>query len=139
MRGVPLRIEIGPKDVAKDSVAFARRDIPGREGKSFVHQEGLDQQVADMLGEIQSALLARAKRFRQEHTFEPANYEELKEAVQKGWAFAWWCGSPQCEAKVKEDTKATTRCIPLDQPGGEGPCVVCGETASNKVIFARAY
>ncbi len=139
LRGVPLRIEIGPKDVEKGSVALARRDIPGRAGKTFVSQEGLAAQVREKLDEIQAALFDKALQFRREHTFEPQDYPELVEAVQKGWAFAWWCGDPACEAKVKEDTKATTRCIPLEQPGGEGRCIVCGGRSTEKVYFARAY
>ncbi len=139
MRGVPLRIEIGPKDVAKGSVAISRRDRPGREGKSFVPQAGLDAHVAGLLVEIQKALLERATAFRDAHIFEPKDYEELKEVVQNGWAYSWWCESPECEAKVKEDTKATTRCIPLDQEAGHGKCIVCGEDATHKVYFAKAY
>jgi prolyl-tRNA synthetase len=63
----------------------------------------------------------------------------LSEVVQKGWAYSWWCGDAECEARVKEETKATTRCIPLEQPGGEGLCIVCGRPAKQKVYFARAY
>ena len=139
MRGVPLRIEIGPKDVAKGSVALARRDRPGREGKSFVPQAGLAATVTDLLVDIQKALLDRATAFRDAHIFEPKDYEELKEVVQNGWAYSWWCESPECEAKVKEDTKATTRCIPLDQEPGHGKCIVCGKDATHKVYFAKAY
>jgi prolyl-tRNA synthetase len=139
LRGVPLRVEIGPKDVEKGTVAFARRDLPGKAGKTFVSQNQLREQVSTALADIQAALLRRATEFRQAHTWEPADYEELKEILQKGWAFAWWCGSPDCETKVKEETKATTRCIPLDQPGGSGPCIVCGGRATEKVYFARAY
>ncbi len=139
MRGVPLRIEVGPKDVEKHSVALARRDRPGKAGKSFVPQEGLAQTVGETLKEIQAALLARAIAFRDEHIFAVRSYADLTDAVQKGWALAWWCGSPECEAKVKEDTKATTRCIPLDQESGDGLCVVCGKPAREKIYFARAY
>jgi prolyl-tRNA synthetase len=139
LRGVPLRIEIGPKDVAKGTVAFARRDLPGKPGKSFVSQDQLSAQVGEVLEKIQTALYERALKFRQENTYEPENYEEFKEALKKGWVFSWWCGSVECEAKVKEDTKATTRCIPLDQPEGEGRCLVCGRRATSKVYFARAY
>jgi prolyl-tRNA synthetase len=139
MRGVPLRIEVGPKDVEKGSVALARRDIPGRAGKTFASQENIAPQVGEMLDTIQKSLYDRALAFREANTYHPETYTELVEAVQKGWALAWWCGNPECEAKVKEDTKATTRCIPLDQPGGEGRCVVCNRPATQKVIFARAY
>lgn len=140
MRGVPLRIEIGPKDVEKGTVAAARRDIPGKAGKSFIPQENLAAQVTALLDEIHLGLLNKATAFRDANIHEPKDYEELKEIVQNGWAYSWWCGSEECEAKVKEDTKATTRCIPLDQPQGEtGRCVVCGEPATEKVYFAKAY
>jgi prolyl-tRNA synthetase len=139
MRGVPLRIEVGPRDVEKGSVALARRDKPGKEGKSFVPQQGLADTVAALLIEIQDSMLSRATAFRDANIHEPKDYDELKQIVQDGWAFAWWCGSTECEAKVKEDTKASTRNIPLEQPGGSGQCVVCGKKAEQKVYFARAY
>ena len=139
MRGVPLRIEIGPKDLDKGTVALARRDMPGREGKSFVPRAGLAAASAATLGEIQDAMLARATAFRDSHIFDPKTYAELKQVVENGWAFSWWCGDRECEARVKEDTRATTRCIPLDQPGGTGSCIVCGKKAEKKVYFARSY
>jgi prolyl-tRNA synthetase len=147
MRGVPLRMELGPKDVAKGTVVLARRDRPGKEGKSFVPQEGIAATVAAMLEEIQKALFDRALAFREANTAEPANYDEFKGAVEKGFAFSWWCGGADCEAKIKEETKATMRCIPLDQTlgtgrsaaGGAGKCVYCGQPAKDKAIFAKAY
>jgi len=148
MRGVPLRLELGPKDVAKASVVLARRDRPGREGKSFVPQQGIAAAVAQMLEEIQKSLYERALAFRKANTAEPANYEEFKKAVEKGFAFAWWCGNSDCEAKIKEETKATMRCIPFDQTlggtvsapaGGSGKCIYCGQPAKEKAVFARAY
>ncbi len=139
MRGVPLRIEIGPKDVEKGSVAMARRDILGRDGKSFVSQDGLVDTVKETLDTIQTNMFETAKKFRDENIHDPANYDELKKVVEKGWALSWWCESAECEAKVKEDTKATTRVIPLDQPEGEGKCIVCGNKAEVKVYFAKAY
>ncbi len=139
LRGVPLRIEVGPKDVEKGSVALARRDRPGREGKSFVPQTQIAAQVGEMLENIQTALLERALAFRQANTLEVNNYGDLVDAVQDHWALAWWCGSPDCEAKVKEETKATTRCIPLDQPVKNEKCAVCGQPATYQVIFSRAY
>ena len=147
MRGVPLRLELGPKDVAKGTVVLARRDRPGKEGKSFVPQEGIAATVAAMLEEIQKALFDRALAFREANTAEPASYDEFKSAVEKGFAFSWWCGGADCEAKIKEETKATMRCIPLDQTlgtgrsaaGGTGKCVYCGQPAREKAIFAKAY
>jgi prolyl-tRNA synthetase len=139
MRGVPLRIEIGPKDVQKNSLAFARRDMPGKSGKSSVQHDQLEAQVAEMMQSIQASLYERAQAFRREHTFDPQDYEELKSVIEKGWAFSWWCGEPECETKVKDETKASTRCIPLDQEPGHGTCIVCGKPATEKVIFGRAY
>ena len=140
MRGVPLRMEIGPKDVEKNSVALARRDRPGKEGKTFVSQEKLAATVAEMLTTIQAALLERATAFRDANIHTPKDYEDLKQIVQNGWAFSYWCESKACEAKVKEDTKASTRCIPLaGQPEQAGNCIVCGAPAKRKVYFAKSY
>jgi len=139
MRGVPLRIEIGPKDVEKGTVALARRDRPGKEGKSFVPQESLPGQIAELLAEIQASLFDKALAFRRANTHDPVDYEEFKQAVANGWAFSWWCQQDDCEAGIKTDTKATTRCIPFEQPGGEGVCIHCGRPAKKKAVFARAY
>jgi prolyl-tRNA synthetase len=139
MRGVPLRIEIGPKDVEKHTAALARRDRPGKTGKAFHPQANLAKTVESLLTEIQDSMLQQATAFRDSHIFDPKDYAELSEAVQNGWAFSWWCGSDVCEAKVKEETKATIRCIPFDQPKGTGRCIVCGEKAKQKVYFAKAY
>jgi len=139
MRGVPLRIEVGPKDVEKGSLALSRRDNPGRAGKSFVPQANIEVTVADMLDEIQISLLVRATEFRDANIHDPQSYEELKECVNGGWAYSWWCESDECEAKVKEDTKASTRCIPIEQPSETGICIVCGEKATKKVYFAKSY
>jgi prolyl-tRNA synthetase len=139
LRGVPLRIEIGPRDVANNTVAFARRDMPGKAGKSFIVRDQIAAQASSMLCSIQDALLSRALEFRNSNTHEPASYTDFREIVQNGWAYAWFCNHAECEEHIKADTKATARCIPLDQPGGEGKCIACGQTASVKVYFARAY
>ncbi len=139
MRGVPLRLELGPKDVAKGSVVLARRDRPGKEGKAFVPQQGIGAAVTQLLAEIQQSLYDRALAFRKANTAEPADYNEFKTAVEKGFAFSWWCGGGDCEAKIKEETKATMRCIPIEQPGGAGNCIYCGKSAKEKAIFAKAY
>ena len=139
MRGVPLRVEIGPKDVAQGTVTLARRDRPGKEGKSVVPQEALERRVGEVLDDIHRSLLERARAFQKENTHEPRTYDEFKEVVQGGWALAWWCGEEECEATVKEETKAATRCIPLDQAGGEGVCIHCGKPAHERALWARAY
>jgi prolyl-tRNA synthetase len=139
LRGVPLRIEVGPRDVAGGQVMLARRDRPGRAGKSPAPLAGLAEAVADMLALIQKDMLAAATTFRDANTHPAADYESFKEIVGQGFARAWWCGSIECEDKIKEETKATTRNIPFDQPGGTGVCVVCGQPAKEMAIFARAY
>jgi len=139
MRGVPLRVEIGPRDVQKAQVVLARRDVPGKEGKSVAPREGLALRLGEMLTTIQANLFERARRFRDENTFEVSTFAELAEAVEKGFARAYWCGDAACEEKVKEETKATTRCIPFDQPGVAGRCAICGREAKEVAIFGKAY
>lgn len=137
MRGVPLRIEIGPRDVQKGQVVLARRDLPGRDGKAFVPREGLGQAVADLLATIQRDLLDRALRFREENTCDAADWSELAAVTAKGLARAHWCGAAECEERLKE-IQASTRCIPFDQPG-PGRCAICGGEADEVAIIGRAY
>jgi len=139
MRGVPLRIEIGPKDVAKGTVVLARRDKPGKEGKSFVPQTGLSAAAAEALAAIQKSLYDRALSFREAHTSDPAAYGDFKAAVEKGFAYSFWCGSADCEQRIKDDTKATLRNMPLDQPEDNGSCICCGQPARKRAYFAKAY
>lgn len=139
MRGVPVRIEIGPRDIQAGQVTLARRDRPGREGKQAVSREGLSRAVEVLLEEIQASLYERALNFQQQNTHQPRDYAEFQEVVKSGWALSWWCGDSECEAEIKADTKATTRCIPLDQPGGSGTCIHCGKLAQEIAIFGRAY
>jgi len=139
MRGVPLRIEIGPRDVEREQVTLARRDVPGREGKSATPMAGLAGAVEEMLATIQADLYRRALDFREARTYDPKNYAQFEEAVSEGFACSWWCGDADCEAQIKEDTRATLRCIPLEQEPGKGKCIRCGKEASERAIFARAY
>jgi prolyl-tRNA synthetase len=139
LRGVPTRIEIGPRDVAKNSAALARRDQPGREGKQFVSQDGLAQTVAGLLEEIQQAMLDKARQFQEGNTQEVTTYDQFKEAVQTGFARVWWDGSNEDESRVKEETKATIRCFPLEQREGSGTCFYSGRPANRTAIFGRAY
>jgi prolyl-tRNA synthetase len=139
MRGVPLRMEIGPKDVAKGSVVLARRDRPGKEGKNFVSQEGIAESVAQQLASIQKALFDRALAFREAHTFEPKTVEEFRDSVEKGFARSYWCGDAKCEEEIKEATKATLRCIPLEQSKRAGVCIFCKKPSTELGIFGKAY
>jgi prolyl-tRNA synthetase len=92
-----------------------------------------------LLSDIQASLLKRAAEYRDANIHEPKDYEDLKRIVTDSWAFSYWCESKECETKVKEDTKATTRNIPFNQPTEEGTCIVCGKPSKRKVYFAKAY
>jgi len=139
LRGVPLRLEIGPRDVDQNVVVLARRDVPGKPGKQSVSQDQLAPTVQALLDTIQASLLARATKFRDDNTFEAKNYDEFKERIGQGFVRAWWAGSDEDEKRVQQETKATHRCYPLDQPGGEGVCFYTGKPATRMAIFARAY
>jgi len=139
MRGVPLRIELGPRDIANQKVMLARRDIPGREGKTLVSMMGLSQTVTTMLDTIQQAIYQKALDFRESHTYDVSTYGEFKEAVQTGFARVWWAGDSEDEAQIKDEAKATVRCLPMDQPGGTGTCFYTGKKATEVAIFGKAY
>jgi prolyl-tRNA synthetase len=137
-RGVPLRIEVGPKDLEKNQVVIARRD--NRE-KTQVSQDGLDRTVATMLDTIQASLYSRALDFREKHTYRVDDYSKFLEILDGESGFIWshWCGSGECEERVKNETKATIRNIPRDSPAESGQCIKCGSPSERRVIFARAY
>lgn len=139
LKGVPLRIEIGPRDVENNSVVIAQRDIPGKAGKLFLSMENLSIQIQKILDHLHLRLLTRATEFRDSHIFEPENYDEFKKIVVDGWALSYWCGDADCEQKIKEETKATTRCRPLNQEKTKGDCIYCGKPAEYKTYFAKAY
>jgi prolyl-tRNA synthetase len=139
MRGVPLRLEVGPLDVERDQVVLARRDLPGKAGKSPAPQAGLLDRVHELLDTIQADLYRAALAFRDANTHQPATYADFKTVVEDGFARVWWAGDDADELKIKEETKATIRCIPIDQPGGEGACFYTGKPAKEIAIFARAY
>lgn len=138
LKGVPLRIEIGPKDVEKGSLALARRDILGKSGKSFIPMEGYVLAISDTLKQIQENLLAKAAAFRDDHIFEVSDYETFKDVVEnKGWALGWWYDDAENEAKVKEDTRATLRIFAPAK--GEGTCFYSGKKTNKRAYFAKSY
>jgi len=141
MKGVPLRIEIGPRDVENDQAIVARRDVPGRAGKEVVKMEALAPRIITLLDDVQQNLYDRALRFREENTHRVESFSDFREVMDGpgGFIDAFWCGSEECEAKIRETTKATTRCIPFDQNDETGKCVYCGKPATERAIFARAY
>lgn len=142
MRGVPLRIEIGPRDVQQNAVVVARRDRPGREGKEFgVPVEGIVATVRERLADVQASLLAQATAFREANTHRVSSYDEFREVIEEqgGFIRVHWAGSRADEERIQEETRATIRCLPLEADEGEGVCFYTGRRTKQVAIFARAY
>jgi len=138
LRGVPIRVEIGPKDIEKSAVMVARRDTRQKES---LPMDGLPARIRGLLDEIQQNLLARALQFREQHTQRVSSYEEFKQAMEgrPGFVVAPWCGSAECEAQIKAETQATIRNMPLGSPAPTGKCIRCDGTAVAEAWFAKAY
>jgi prolyl-tRNA synthetase len=138
MRGVPLRLEIGPKDIEKSQVLLARRDT--RE-KLPTPMDGLTAKIVNLLDTIQTNLFERAVKFREERTKRVSTYDEFKALMEgrPGFVIAGWCGSAECEAQIKAETQATLRNIPFGFEKVSGTCVKCGRTAAGEAWFAKAY
>ncbi len=137
-KGVPLRVEIGPKDIEKNQVVFVRRDTGE---KTFIPVAEVSTAANTTLDNIQNSLFEKAKSFRDANIHEVTTYEELKDVVEKkhGFALAYWDNSAENEAKIKEETKATIRCIPFEQSEVAGKSLISGAETTNRVIFAKAY
>ncbi len=138
LKGVPLRIGIGPKDLEKRTVELARRDTLTKE---FVAKEDVVDTVVQLLKDIQENLYTKAKEYRDTHITEVQNFDEFKEILETkgGFISAHWDGTSETENKIKELTKATIRCIPLDNPKEDGKCVFSGAASTQRVLFAKAY
>ena len=138
LKGVPLRIGIGPKDLEKRTVELARRDTLTKE---FIAKEDVVDTVVQLLKDIQENLYTKAKEYRDSHITEAQNFDEFKNILETkgGFISAHWDGTPETENKIKELTKATIRCIPLDNPKEEGTCVYSGAPSAERVLFAKAY
>ncbi|EOA13168.1 hypothetical protein CARUB_v10026191mg [Capsella rubella] len=143
MKGIPLRIEIGPRDVSSNSVVVSRRDIPGKAGKVFgisMEASTLVAYVKEKLDEIQSSLLEKAVSFRDSNIVDVNSYDELKDAISSGkWARGPWSASDADEQRVKEETGATIRCFPFEQTQGTKTCLMTGNPAEEVAIFAKSY
>jgi prolyl-tRNA synthetase len=137
-KGVPVRVEIGPKDLVKGSLITVRRDTGV---KTAVALGEAALYIKNLLTDIQNDLLAKATTFRESHTHLVDSWTDFQQILEQDGGFlqAHWCGSAACEEKIKEETKATTRCIPFDQPQESGVCVYCGQPSQQRVIFAKAY
>jgi prolyl-tRNA synthetase len=137
LRGVPIRLEIGPKDIERGQVVLVRRDTRDKQSTAI---ECVEDRVRGLLDDVQHALLDRARRFRDEHTSSTDSREEFVALLEgrPGFVLAPWCGREECEAAVKADTQATIRNLPFeDEPGGA--CINCGRPAITRARFAKAY
>jgi prolyl-tRNA synthetase len=140
-KGVPLRLAIGPRDKAEGKVEMKRRIAADPKAKEFVPIATLTTALPDVLADIQRQMLDRARAFRAQRSFVTDSYDDFKAKVEGGGFFHMrWCGRPECEAKVKDETKATIRCIPFESQPDDGPCAICGGSATGRrAVFARAY
>ncbi|MCD6517506.1 MAG: proline--tRNA ligase [Candidatus Aminicenantes bacterium] len=136
MKGVPLRLEIGPRDIKNNNAVLVRRD---NRKKQVVSREELDNKVREILDDMQKDMLDRSLKFREDNTHEVLNYQEFKSVMgsEMGFIRTYWCGNPECELNIKEDTKATIRAIISEEK--EGKCIYCGKNAGYLVVFAKAY
>jgi prolyl-tRNA synthetase len=144
MRGAPLRIEIGPRDVREGRATVVRQDTrsePGGPVKEGVPLDDLRERLPALLGDVQAAMFRRALAFREAHTHRVDTFEEFAATLarERGFLLAHWCGNSACEAKLKDETGATLRCLPLDAPAESGGCAVCGSPSQGRAVFARSY
>ncbi len=145
-KGVPLRLNVGPKDVASDVVEIARRDLTFDKEKNYgktrgVSQSGLAQTVTELLAQVQQNMFDRALDFRKESTRALDSYDDFKKVLDEGGGFieAHWCRNGDCELSIKEETKATIRLMPFDSQPAPGKCIRCSGASDSRVVFARAY
>ena len=138
MRGIPLRIEIGPRDIEAGKCIICRRDTFE---KIETPIDGIQEKVALVLDAMQKDMLAKAKAHMDEMTYEAASTEDFRKHFenQLGFVKAMWCGEKECEEKIKEDLGVTSRCIPFEQKKLSDTCVCCGKPAKKMVIWAKAY
>ncbi|MDE5780095.1 MAG: proline--tRNA ligase [Lachnospiraceae bacterium] len=138
VKGIPLRVELGPKDIEANQAVIVRRDT--RE-KITVSLDEIDVKIGEVLETMQKEMLERARKHRDEHTTVALNYDEFKDSVEnkQGFIKAMWCGDKACEDKVKEETTATSRCMPFEQEQLSDKCVCCGRTAKTMVYWGKAY
>ena len=138
MRGIPVRIEVGPKDIEAGQAVIVRRDTREKITVSF---EELSAKVGEVLETMQKEMLERARAHRDSHTYTATNYEEFKDilANKPGFVKAMWCGDRACEDKVKEELSATSRCMPFEQEEISDVCVCCGKKAKRMVVWGKAY
>lgn len=138
LKGVPVRIAIGPRDLENNTLEIARRDTLEKEIKS---QDGIENYIDNLLKEIQDNIYNKALKFREENTYKVNTYDEFKDIIENkgGFVLAHWDGTAETEQKIKNETKATIRCIPFDSPEEDGQCIYTGKPSKKRALFAKAY
>jgi prolyl-tRNA synthetase len=138
MKGVPLRINVGPRDIEKGTVEFVRRDT---KEKIQGERKAVEQKATEILEQVQASLYGKAVKLLQDSTSRPRDYEEFKSIMEGrgGFAYTGWCGRQECEEKIKEETGADIRVIPFDQSEKVEKCIRCGRPSEKVSVFARAY
>ena len=139
---MPVRVELGPKDLAKNACVLARRDLPGKEAKVMdVPLSDAPQRIVAWLKEMQTALFERSRKFRDDNTRTVDSYDDFKKQIEDpgGFLLAHWDGTRETEDRIAAETKATIRCIPDSGPAEPGKCMVTGQPSARRVVFAKAY
>ncbi len=138
LKGIPLRIEVGPRDLKENQLVIVRRDLSEKAVKQL---EGIGEESRNILDRIQKEMFEKAKTFRADNTKNISSYDDFKEFYESdgGFAESYWCGSPKCEQEVQDETKATIRVIPFEQPEEKGSCIKCGKESETFVVFAKSY
>jgi prolyl-tRNA synthetase len=142
LRGVPVQVELGPKDLANQTCVLKRRDLPGKEAKEMgVPLAGAANRIAELLQLMQANLLDRARKYRDANSMEVNSYEEFKKRIEEPGGFLWahWDGTRETEDRIAAETKATIRCIPFKRSPETGKCMVTGKQSEGRVVFAKAY
>ena len=147
-KGIPIRVEIGPRDIAENSVYVGRRD-KNHKDKASIKKDRFVGKITHVLDEVQDTLFERAVSFREKYTFSIDDKNEFydfftpkdqeKPEIHGGFAQSHWCGEDACETKIKDDLAVTIRCIPFDNPLEKGKCICCGNSSTGRVVFAKAY
>jgi len=138
MKGIPVRLAIGPRDVENGTLEVARRDTLEKE---IINQDEAVDHIEKLLEDIQQGIYQKALKFREDNTYYVDDYERFKTILNEKGGFVWahWDGSQETEQRIKEDTKATIRCIPLEENPEPGKCIYSGKPSKQRVVFARAY
>jgi prolyl-tRNA synthetase len=142
LKGVPIRVELGPKDLANNACVLARRDLPGKEAKQMgVPLSAAPTRIGEMLKAMQADLFERARKYRDANSYEVNSYDEFKQKIEDPGGFLWahWDGTRETEDRIAAETKATIRCIPFNRKKEAGKCMVTGQPSQGRVVFAKAY